>query len=213
MKIVVRSGFGQFVASAGALLAAAAVSPVLAATAWNEGVSGDLSSVGLAPTPLSFALGANTVLGSMGSGDIDYFNFSVPVGAMLSAVMVNAGTAVSGTQSFFAMQVGPQITVTPTGGGTGPGSLLAFDHYDASDIGTNLLARLLPATASLSAGTYSVWLNETAGTTPYSFDFVLTAVPEPAAGWMLAAGLLALGLQRRSARSAATPQNTANPSQ
>ena len=175
--------------------------PAFAATAWNESVDGDLSSDGLAPTPLQFVPGSNTVKGSMGSGDIDYFRFTVPSGALLTAVNVTPGTSVSGAQSFFAIQVGTQITVTPTGGGTGPGSLLAFDHYDVADIGTNLLARLMPNSTGLPAGAYSIWLNETGGVAPYSFDFVLSSVPEPAAAGLFVTGLGALVLRMRMARS------------
>ncbi len=173
-----------------------------AATAWDEAASGDLSSSGLAPTPLSFASGANTVSGTIGSSDSDYFSFEVPAGMALSAVIMNPGTSVSGGASFFAIQAGPQVTY-PVGGA---GALLAYNHYDPSLTGTNILVGYLlpPSSPGLLAGTYSIWLNETGGDVPYSFDFVLTtAVPEPAASALLAAGLLIIGLQRRSARRAA----------
>jgi hypothetical protein len=183
-----------------------------AAVAWTEADAGDLSSDGLAPTALSFASGANTVAGSIGAGDADYFSFVVPAGMVLSAINMNPGTYVSGAQSFIAIQAGPQVTY-PVGGTP---ALLAFNHYDAAQLGSNILVGyLLPSSSpGLTLGTYSVWLNETGGEAQYSFDFVLTlAVPEPAAGLLFAAGMAALTVQRRRAKSSTTPQKTVNPTQ
>jgi hypothetical protein len=185
--------------AATAMLALCAVcAPVQASTVWDEALQGDLSSNGLAPTQLPFAVDTNTVIGSVSAGDPDYLSFVVPAGHLLSGVWINPGTSVSGASSFFAIQAGPQVTY-PAGG---VGALLAFNHYTLSDVGTNfLLASLLPpGSAGLGAGTYAVWLNETGGTVPYSFSFVISPVPEPAAGWLLCAGLglLAAARGRRS---------------
>jgi len=191
--------------SLGFLFALSAVAAgAQAGVAWDEAVSGDLSDDRLLPTPLTFASGANTVLGSFGGGgpttDRDYFSFVVPAGSRLEAVMVNPGTGISGGSSFFAMQTGSQITATPAGANVG--DLLAFGHYANDAIGTNLLAALLPGGAtSLSAGTYAVWVQETGGTVPFSFDFVITPVPEPAPALLLGIGLGALAWRHlRSAR-------------
>jgi hypothetical protein len=183
------------------LVVAAAAGGAQAGVAWDEAASGDLSNDGLAPTALSMALGGNTVVGTVGGGgpttDRDYFSFIVPAGAMLSAIVVNPGTSVSGGASFFAIQAGGQITTTPSGGNIG--DLLGFTHYGADAVGTNLLGALLPpASAVLPAGTYAVWVQETGGVVPYSFDFVISAVPEPSVGALLAAGVIALTLRRRN---------------
>lgn len=170
---------------------------------WNEADAGDLSNDRLVPTALTVSLGANTVIGTIGGGgpttDRDYFSLVVPSGAELSAVMVNPGSGVSGSSAFFALQAGGQITATPEGQNVG--DLLGFGHYGTDAIGTNLLAMLLPpGTSTLPAGRYSFWVQETGGVVPFDFDFVISAVPEPAPAALFAAGLALLAWRRRRAR-------------
>jgi len=170
-----------------------------AATAWNEASQGDLSNDGLSPTPLVMAAGSNQVLGTTGNSgqgtDRDYFKFTVPVGVKLTAINLLPNTSVSGAVSFIGMQLGPQLTVTPTGGGAG--LLIAQGHYGNDQIGTNLLPTIeLGSTDPLPAGTYSVWVQDTGGPASYGFDFVLSPVAAAATpalpGWglLLIAGLL-----------------------
>lgn len=176
---------------------------VQATTAWDEAASGDLSNNGLAPTPLVLAAGSNEVLGSVGNAglgvDRDYFSFNVAAGMRLTAINVNVGTQVSGSASFMAVQAGPQVTVTPTGGGAA--ALLGFTHYEDADVGHNILPRLVSASptlaGSLGAGTYSMWVQDTGGVVPYNFSFVITAVPEPTSVVLMGAGLLGLLWARR----------------
>jgi len=178
-----------------ALACAGAVS-AQAATVWDESIQGDLSSAGLLPTPLAMAVGSNRILGVVGDSgqgiDRDYFSFTVPVGSLLNAVMLLNSTLVSGSASVFAIQAGPQLTVTPTGAGAD--ALLGFSHYTNDQIGTDILPSVVfgPVT-TLPSGTYSVWVQETGGPASYGFDFIMTAVPEPAALGMMLAGLVLLG--------------------
>lgn len=191
---------------AGLGLLALAATPLHAATGWIESIDGDLSNDGLAPTAVTLALGANPIAGTTGNPgtgvDRDFFTFSVPAGLQWSGLMVKPDTFVSGSVSFIAFQTGSQIVGN---------SVQGFSHYGPETVGTNLLPALLgDAQATLSGGPYTVWIQETGGTVQYSFDFILTAVPEPASLALFAVGALAvsgrLGYIRRKARSATTPQ-------
>lgn len=188
--------------STAALLAAATAAQ--AGVVWDEaGGTHDLSDDRLAPTFVTMAVGHNIVLGTTGNAgagiDRDYFSFVVPTGAVLQALVLLPNTAVSGDSSFLALQAGPQVTVTPTGGGDGPAALYGLVHYRNDQIGQNLLPQMVfgASTAPAPAGTYSVWLQELGGTVGYGLDFVITsAVPEPATALSLSLGLLGLACRR-----------------
>ena len=170
---------GLIVASAIAVaLSSVAAPPASAGTVWDEAIQGDLSNNGLAPTAIPVAGGSNVVLGVTGNPgtgvDRDYFTFTVPAGTALTAINLLPNTSVSGAVSFIAIQPGPQLTVTPTGGGVE--KLIALGHYGNDQVGTNLLPSIGLAgyTASLSPGVYSIWVQDTGGTASYGFEFVLT---------------------------------------
>ena len=174
--------------------------PGSAAVAWDEALAGDFANNGLAPTPVTVAPGSNVIKGSTGNSgqgiDRDYFTFNVPAGAVLSAIWLLDNTSVSGDVSFIGIQAGPQLTVTPTGGGAQ--NLLGFAHYGRDQIGQNLLpAMAIQFAGSLPSGAYSVWVQDTGGVVDYGFDFVITAVAEPGAGVLMGAGLLGLAVARR----------------
>ena len=188
--------------SAAALLAA--VTTAQAGTVWDEAAgTQDLSDDRLAPTLVAMTVGHNVVLGTTGNAgagiDRDYFSFVVPTGAVLEALVLLPNTSVSGDSSFLALQAGPQVTVTPTGGGAGVGALYGLVHYRNDQIGQNLLPQMVfgTSTVPVPAGTYSVWLQELGGTVGYGLDFVITSsVPEPGTALSLGLGLLGLACRR-----------------
>jgi hypothetical protein len=187
-------------ALAAMLLGAAA--PTHAIVAWDETTQGDLSSNGLAPTVLTIDAGINTVLGSVGNSgagvDRDYFSFSVPAGWLLSSMILRQ-ESIPGGLSFLAIQAGPQVTVSPSGAGAA--ALLGYVLYGTDQIGNNLLQDMALPGGVLGSGTYSVWVQELGGLSPYGLDLIVAEVPEPGSAALLLAGLLgAAALRRRALR-------------
>lgn len=84
---------------------------------YDEGISGDLSNDGLAPTVLDFGLGSNEVIGTTGGDEgaafRDYFTFTVQPGQLLAAIEVLPGTVTIGAVSFIGLEAGEQVTVAP----------------------------------------------------------------------------------------------------
>lgn len=180
---------------------------------YDETVSPDLSNDRLNPTVLTAALGVNslTMTSSSVGPDRDYFTFAVPTGWLLSSIFHKSYVS-DDDLSFFALQSGTALTEPPAG--TNAGNLLGYTHFGAGTVDTEIIDDLaasdspgpgLPAaqgfTAPLGAGSYTFWVQQTGVAAKYSFDFVLTPVPEPEQ-WalMLGGGLfLALRLLRRRA--------------
>ena len=184
-------------------------SPAFATLVWNESLSGDLSNDRLSPTVLAFTAGQNDVIGTTGdvggSVDRDYFSFTIGSGLTLTGLTLLDNTSVAGSGSFLAIQAGPQVTTTETGGNIG--ALLTFGHYDTGLIGANLIDQWL-GLAALPAGTYSIWVQETGGTVDYGlrFDVATAPVPLPAGLPLLLTGLSGIwALTRRYSPRARTP--------
>ncbi|MBL9135982.1 MAG: hypothetical protein JNK85_08950 [Verrucomicrobiales bacterium] len=205
---------GGFRMLALAVLGACGSASVHAAISYDEGLSGDLSGSGLAPTSISLSLGSNQVLGDTGRNvngavDRDYLTFVVPTGTALKSLWVLPGTTSGGARglAFLALEEGPQVTL-PTSPASAAG-LLGWEHYGPDDIGEDILDNMGVSGAGatgfvppLPEGTYSVWIQElSTGTFPYAFDFELKAVPEAKNGVLLGgmlAGLIAFRRWKRA---------------
>lgn len=192
------------------LLSLACCGSALANIAYDEAVSGDFSNIGTSPTPITLALGSNQVLGTTGrtSGviDRDYFSFTLPAGWQLDSIIVLPGTTSLGISklSFIGVQAGTQVTVNPTG--NSPAGLLGYWHFGPNDIGGDILGVMGVAQgaqgfeAPLPGASYAFWVQDSGtGVASYRLSFNVSAVPEPSAWALLAAGLLLLrpALRRR----------------
>src|SRR5262245_40220086 len=62
---------------------------VLLSVLYNEGTSGDLSDSQAAPTPLTLALGTNSIIGTVGTpNNQDWVTLHVPTGIVLSSLVL-----------------------------------------------------------------------------------------------------------------------------
>ncbi len=169
---------------------------------WDEAVDGDLSSDNFNPTFLVVAPGSNIVFGDTSPNpnlDPDYFSILIPAGYELSSLIFER--YISGDdQAFFAVEVGPQIT--DIGNPSGLLSATLIGALPGTMQGDELLDDLQNPdvfggfTGNLGAGLYTFWFQETATTTEYGFDFILTPIPAPASVSLAAGGLL-LARRRR----------------
>ena len=203
--------FGKTLIAAAAAAVTVSGSPASAAVAYDESVSPDLSDTGLAPTPISLSIGSNIIQGSSGHDsagaiDRDYFTFTLGANQALTAIDILQGTQTLGF-SFIGIQAGNQVTL-PFFPADATG-LLGWYHYSSADIGTDILDNMSVPTdgssgfaGTLGPGTYSVWVQEISpgGAVPYSFDFVVAQVPEPATWAMMLVGFGAIGLCFRRRR-------------
>jgi len=184
---------------AASLLLACAFAPLAsAAVVWNEDTDGDLSNNGLAPNFLTVVTGSNTVYGTTGNSDYDNFSFTVAEGSLFTGLVLQDGTSVAGDLSFIGMQAGPAFTLpVPLTSAVG---MLGWTHYDPTLIGVDLLPSMaVPRFGSsgfatpLPSGSYSLHVQDTSGgQAKYGLDIQISSVPEPAAGALALAGLLAV---------------------
>ena len=120
--------------------------PATAATIWNESVNGDLSSNPAAPTPLVFAMGSNTIIGTMSSAggiDRDYITFTIAAGERLSAL--NLLGLSPNNLAFTALNAGATSFIPSASTNA---SFLAGYHISVPDIGTNILDRYVDASVT-----------------------------------------------------------------
>ncbi len=148
-------------------------------TDYNELLRGDLSNEFDAPTQLSFVEGKNFITASQGSGDVDYFTFTVPNGAVLFQIILDDYQSTD--SAAFIGIVGGSV-FSSNAGSTGAEDLLGGTLYGPSNRGNDILSLMGNLngaegfTGSLSAGSYAIWLNQTGDTSEASFNFVLTKI-------------------------------------
>jgi hypothetical protein len=164
--------------------------PAAAGVIYDESVSGDLSSNAAAPTSLAFAVGGNTVLGTVFnsanvSGDRDFITFTIGAGHALTAL--NLLGFAPDNLSFIAFNAG-NTSFVPSAATNG--NFLAGIHVDASLVSSDLLPLMVTSSVTTHAlpapmlppGTYSFVIQQTSPVLEtYALEFVIDA-PVPALG-------------------------------
>ena len=157
---------------------------VWAAVVYDESVNGDLSNDENAPTTLSFSVGSNQLLGSVGVNDRDdYFNFIIAPGQTVDSIILDSYVSSGQTQTqsssidawaFFIPFQFPGFSGT----------------FGINDIGNEIGLGVLPP------GSYSFLLNEGgfAAVADYTFSFNVSSSPVPSPSTMLLMGTGLLGL-------------------
>jgi hypothetical protein len=181
---------------------------------WNEAGNGDLSNSQSAPTSLILLPGANSLVGSVGTGDQqDWIALTVPAGFQLTSD-VQAAYSSTDAQGFTGFQAGPSFVGNPE---TTPSAYQGYAHFGtgatngasgpANLLGTDLLPIMAVApgaqgfTTPLPAGTYTFLIQQLGATTGYQFDFAVAPAPEPGAAGLMAIGAATLLLRRLNRKS------------
>jgi hypothetical protein len=191
-------------------------SPVNAAivTLWNEASQGDLATDIGSPTVFSTPLVPNEyrVSGSTINSplDRDFWRITVAPGNVLSSVILRSySSPETAGGSFFAVFQGT-LTAIPPNTAAGQAQLMgatlvgiaagrAQGDNVLDDLGLSTVApNAQKFTPPLPAGTaYTFWSQENAFAQSYTYEFVVTAVPEPSTALLASFGLAALSLSRR----------------
>ncbi|BCA56444.1 hypothetical protein W02_35840 [Nitrospira sp. KM1] len=174
-----------------------------AATVYDEVLHGDLSDNHLSPTAVGLSVGGNVIVGSTIHQPLDRDFFSVTIGAgqVLNAIVLSSYTTTD-DQSFFGLAIGNGFENL---GFTGVDSWALIGSTPGVSVGNNLLDFITSGLVGpgvlgpslLGPGVYSFWLQETEGSTTYSLDYQVAAVPLPAGLPLFLSGLLGIGAMAR----------------
>jgi len=150
---------------------------------YDENTDGDLSESFDAPDgPFKLYPGNNIIISEQRGEprDIDYFSVSVPEGYELSALNLTDYAAASENLAFIGIVVGGSFTTDENS--TGADDLLGGKVYGSQDLNMNILpdiGNLQDAQGfsdHLTAGVYSIWLNQTGSKSKPTFDFVVKPI-------------------------------------
>lgn len=179
-------------------IAIGAASSAPAGVVFNEVSDGDASSTEGSPTSVILAAGENSLLGNTGSGDRDYFTFTVGPTQAVESFIISEFSGSGG--HFFGIAEGAAFPLS--------GPFLLADLITSSEAPFQVLGVAsgnfggTGVPSVLGPGSYSLLFNETSGTAvSYQADIVVTAVPEPS--FLAAACLVSSGLALRRRRSKA----------
>jgi hypothetical protein len=168
------------------------------------GTSVEIGDTGTAPSgPVLLSPGDNVMSatqegendGANGVRDRDYFTVTIPQGYQLTGIELQNYANANGAapDAFFAFEEGDQLTVDPVTG-DGVENLLGAIIYGSGNVGADLLATMrtgfddpatgnsLPGFDQALSGDYTFWMNQGAGPSTATLNFVVEALPaEPGA--------------------------------
>ena len=164
--------------------------PLAAAVVYDEGSQGDLSGDPNAPTAIAVEVGSNLIMGTVVGGaaaDQDFFRFTVPVGTVLSGLVVSSFEG--DDQGFIGIATGVAFP-SPFGAA----DLIGFELAGTNALGVDLLAdSSTTLDGPLGSGDYAALIQETSTTlNTYTFDFQVQAVPVPMAVYLFLSGIACL---------------------
>lgn len=151
------------------------VQPLYAAISYIEGepMMPAFSSDYQAPTMLTLGIGENQIAGSIVDGDPDFYTLTVPKGAVLTTINLDAyGHGLASNVSFIGYQIGMSIDRDP--------ETLTVDDINYTLFGINDVGGAILEGENLVAGDYAFWINETSSNgAVYSLNYTVVSVPEP----------------------------------
>jgi hypothetical protein len=189
-----------------ALLAWCGATNVAISASYDESILGDLSGTPATPTPWTLSAGANALIGTAGANtDFDLVALEIPAGHRLDSItIVSYSNPDIFAMSFFGLQAGSPW-LDGLGFNIGGYSLMGWAHVQTHMAGFNLLAMIQEHanppefTIPLTAGVYTMLIEDVDTTISYSLLYNVSAVPEPASAGLLVmtCGLFACRRRRR----------------
>ena len=186
-------------------------------------ITGAITTYGSTTYPDGTPVGPN---GELTNQDMDYVTFSVPTGYLLTQFVVSNGTTIMSSpridRLFLGLATGSQVSVDPSF--TSAAGLLGWTLVSQAQLGTDILPAIgasappmfpsIPGATTFSgplgAGTYTLWLYDGDAAATYSFNAVVTPVPEPGNWALMVAGMGLVGIVgRRRVRARATQRRAA----
>ncbi|MFK7982907.1 MAG: 3-coathanger stack domain-containing protein [Saprospiraceae bacterium] len=145
----------------------------------------DLSDDRMNPTVVAFSEAMDTISNCQkgsnpGPRDIDYFTFNVPKDTALSELVLKnyVPSDVATNKAFIGIQAGTTITVDPFN--PSATELLGGLTYGTNHIGMDILPLMrnlgIGFTTPLTAGDYTIWLNQTGPESCATLQFKLTPI-------------------------------------